>query len=196
MDSCIYPVDFKQYGPIIDDDLNIMMVRHLPAGVRLTAVMDCCHSGTAMDLPYVYNHDGTLKSFNPGKSLLNTAQSAGKAFMFGSTVGAALSVAKGVMGLMNGGQSEQKARMTKSSMADVVMFSGCKDSQTSADTFVGGFGATGAMSFALIEALKQQPHQSYLTLLAHVRTILRDKYSQKPQLSTARPMDMNSYFYM
>ena len=93
MDSCIYPVDFKQCGPIIDDDLNVMMARHLPPGVRLTAVFDCCHSGTAMDLPYVYNHDGTLKSYNPGKALLGTAESAGKAFLFGSTFGAAKAVA-------------------------------------------------------------------------------------------------------
>ena len=28
------------------------MVDKLPVGARLIAIMDCCHSGTGMDLPY------------------------------------------------------------------------------------------------------------------------------------------------
>ena len=30
------------------------LCKPLPRGCRLTAIMDCCHSGTAMDLPYVF----------------------------------------------------------------------------------------------------------------------------------------------
>lgn len=30
-----------------------MLVKPLPAGCRLTAIFDSCHSGTVMDLPYV-----------------------------------------------------------------------------------------------------------------------------------------------
>merc|ERR1711976_636101 len=50
-DETIIPVDFRQAGQIVDDDIYNMLVKPLPAGCRLTAVMDCCHSGTAMDLP-------------------------------------------------------------------------------------------------------------------------------------------------
>jgi hypothetical protein len=53
-DETIYPVDFKQAGQIIDDEMHWIMVRPLPAGCRLTAIMDCCHSGSALDLPYEY----------------------------------------------------------------------------------------------------------------------------------------------
>jgi hypothetical protein len=29
-------------------------VKPLPAGCRLTALYDCCHSGSALDLPYIF----------------------------------------------------------------------------------------------------------------------------------------------
>jgi hypothetical protein len=51
-DETILPTDFKKAGVIVDDDLNAMMVRPLAPGVTLHALIDACHSGTAMDLPY------------------------------------------------------------------------------------------------------------------------------------------------
>jgi hypothetical protein len=51
-DETILPTDFKKAGVIVDDDLNAMMVRPLMPGVTLHALIDACHSGTAMDLPY------------------------------------------------------------------------------------------------------------------------------------------------
>jgi hypothetical protein len=41
-------------------------VKHLPPGVRLTVVFDSCHSGTAIDLPYVYNENGCIDSPSMG----------------------------------------------------------------------------------------------------------------------------------
>lgn len=46
-------------------------------------------------------------------------------------------------------------------VADVIMFSGCKDNQTSADAFINGQ-ATGAMSHALVTALSRDHTQSFL----------------------------------
>ncbi|KAJ7636608.1 peptidase C14 [Roridomyces roridus] len=60
-DEVIYPLDFKRAGHITDDEMHAIMVRPLPTGCRLTAVFDSCHSGTALDLPYIYNHRGRLK---------------------------------------------------------------------------------------------------------------------------------------
>ena len=45
--------------------------------------------------------------------------------------------------------------LCRSTQADVVMFSGCKDYQTSADTNVSGFGATGAASFAFVNTVRR-----------------------------------------
>ena len=46
-----------------------MMVRALPSGVRMTAVMDCCHSGTGMDLPFTWTQRGWACDDNPCHSM-------------------------------------------------------------------------------------------------------------------------------
>lgn len=51
-DETICPSDFKSAGQIVDDELNERLVKPLMPGVTLHALMDCCHSGTALDLPY------------------------------------------------------------------------------------------------------------------------------------------------
>jgi len=58
-DQCIFPVDYDTSGIIVDDDIYEYMVKPLPPGVRLTAVFDCCHSGSVMDLPYMARADSS-----------------------------------------------------------------------------------------------------------------------------------------
>jgi hypothetical protein len=48
-DETICPLDFERAGQISDDELFERLVHPLPAGVRLTAVLDCCHSGHGME---------------------------------------------------------------------------------------------------------------------------------------------------
>eukprot|EP00977_Amphora_coffeiformis_P013054 scaffold3341_cov171-Amphora_coffeaeformis.AAC.2 len=54
-DESIIPVDFRENGQIIDDDLLDLFVKRLKGGVFCVVVMDCCHSGTVMDLPYAFS---------------------------------------------------------------------------------------------------------------------------------------------
>ncbi|KAF4373713.1 hypothetical protein G4B88_030056 [Cannabis sativa] len=54
-DETICPVDFVENGMIFDNDINTMIVRPLPTGVKLHAIVDACHSGTILDLQYVYD---------------------------------------------------------------------------------------------------------------------------------------------
>ncbi|THV08318.1 hypothetical protein K435DRAFT_7433 [Dendrothele bispora CBS 962.96] len=61
MDEVIYPVDFRKRGHIVDDEMHRIMVKNLPPGCRLTALFDSCHSGTVLDLPFIYSSHGRLK---------------------------------------------------------------------------------------------------------------------------------------
>ncbi|CAG8590607.1 20385_t:CDS:2 [Cetraspora pellucida] len=166
-DETIMPLDFRTKGQIIDDEMHHILVDSLPAGCRLTVVFDSCHSGTVLDLPYMYSTRGMLK-----QQILQHAVTK----IFHGDFKNATSEA------ITGEKIRRKNLVTKSSPADVIMFSGCKDEQTSADATMGGT-ATGAMSYALITTLKEDSNQTYHSLLNNIRNILHDKYSQKPQLS-------------
>lgn len=56
-DETIIPLDYRTAGQIRDNVLMQSLVLPCPAGCQLTAVMDCCHSGTVFDLPYTFTAD-------------------------------------------------------------------------------------------------------------------------------------------
>mmetsp|Transcript_19079 Transcript_19079/g.21829 ORF Transcript_19079/g.21829 Transcript_19079/m.21829 type:complete len:305 (+) Transcript_19079:231-1145(+) len=59
-DETLVPVDFESNGQIVDDDLLDKFVKPLKSGVNMTCLMDCCHSGTVLDLPYRFTADGDV----------------------------------------------------------------------------------------------------------------------------------------
>ncbi|KAL7157154.1 hypothetical protein ABFS83_02G058700 [Erythranthe nasuta] len=52
-DETLWPVDHQREGTILDDEINATIVRPLPRGAKLHAIIDSCHSGTILDLPFV-----------------------------------------------------------------------------------------------------------------------------------------------
>jgi len=67
---------------------------------------------------------------------------------------------------------------------DVFMISGCSDYQTSADTFINNK-ANGAMTWSLLEALKQKPNCNWRELVKSMRDLLKkSQYEQIPQFSS------------
>ncbi|XWS51542.1 hypothetical protein CRYUN_Cryun12cG0185100 [Craigia yunnanensis] len=56
-DETLCPSDFESQGMIVDDEINTTIVRPLPHGVKLHAIIDACHSGTVLDLPFLCRMD-------------------------------------------------------------------------------------------------------------------------------------------
>lgn len=77
----------------------------------------------------------------------------------------------------------------------VIMFSGCRDDQTSSDAAIAG-GHVGAMSWAFLQTMKHSGDQSYLQILQNTRHTLKQKYTQVPQLSVGSMMDLNQPMYL
>lgn len=83
-DETLVPVDYYSAGMIKDDDLLKKLVLPMAAGVFATSIMDCCHSGTILDLPYNFKADGEQAemesnegfNFDPIDSILASGVSA------------------------------------------------------------------------------------------------------------------------
>lgn len=54
-DEAICPIDFKDNGFILDDWFKHDFLKKLNKQVKVRILMDCCHSGTIMDLKYKYD---------------------------------------------------------------------------------------------------------------------------------------------
>jgi hypothetical protein len=54
LDSCIYPINGSQMEIITDDELRAALATTVPAGCKCLVVIDACHSGTAVDLRYMW----------------------------------------------------------------------------------------------------------------------------------------------
>lgn len=137
---------------------------------RLTILFDCCHSGSAVELPYLFRPDAERRV-----NIINEVKEG-------------LSLAKEASGLLQGGFSMKKVQDVQSLIGrgtslfhhltnpqapfdedeladgnlvedlrnegkDVWMFSGCADDQTSADTSMQGL-ATGK-SYAVLPRLNE-----------------------------------------
>lgn len=54
LDSCIYPLNGRQIETLTDDELRSLLAIKIPAGCKCFVVLDSCHSGSAVDLRYLY----------------------------------------------------------------------------------------------------------------------------------------------
>ena len=61
-DEALVPLDYDTSGLIRDDTLHDILVKKLPQDCNLFCIIDACHSGTALDLPYIYRTDTGLKT--------------------------------------------------------------------------------------------------------------------------------------
>lgn len=61
------PCDYLTNGFITDDWLKSEFVDKLPEDCKLFVLMDCCHSGSNMDLPYYLNKDAKVDTRESAK---------------------------------------------------------------------------------------------------------------------------------
>jgi hypothetical protein len=84
-----------------------------------------------MDLPYIYSTEGKIKG--PDYFDAETTQDlmgAGMALLTGDTGGAMGKLFGATKDMFGAKKADEKGRKNKSSPADVIMWSGCKDEQT------------------------------------------------------------------
>lgn len=175
-DETIVPVDYTRAGQISDDLLRAELVDPLPAGARLTCIFDCCHSGTVLDLRHNYTDESTF--VGPGNVRYQK---------------------KYVPALWKRAIVYTQNPRDRESNADVLMISGCRDTQTSADAYEGG-AYVGALTYAFLRfadpeskhARSDANERTPANLLADMNAWMKIRnYDQRPQLSCGRTTDVD-----
>ena len=148
-DEVICPIDYSTEGCISDDVLNLIF-GIIPSSCNVFSLIDCCHSGTMLDLKHRYKYATQLSV------------------------------------------SEINARSLD---GNIVMLSGCRDDQTSADAYMGSQ-YNGAMTKAFIDTLSKYKYSiTYLDLLEGMRGYLQGHdFKQVPQLSSSHTINEGTVF--
>ena len=174
-DEILCPTDLDWSKPLRDDWLRTTL-DDVRAGVSLTVIMDCCHSGTNTrailppDAPvkerYLPSPWG-LAAVESGRSLPRHVTSE----------------------LRRSPRAVRKAKDIVNADLPEVLITGGRDTQTSADAFINGR-YNGALTFALVDAIrKSKGRLTYRELHDRASVVLKKrKFDQVPQLEgrTAR----------
>jgi len=178
-DDTIVPVDFETNGQIDSDTLHKHLVSRLAPSSTLFVIFDCCHSGSAIELPFVYRTDddgnvnlmdnvkeglgliGRANNLIQGGFSMNKVQEAQQLYAGARTFFHSLMHANEQQQQGPGLGEEQFMEDWSREHKYVTMFSGCKDDQTSADANIMGV-SCGAMSWAFLQVMKGSPNPTYL----------------------------------
>ncbi|KAI6831992.1 metacaspase [Hortaea werneckii] len=208
-DDTIVPVDYETQGQIPSGVLHQTLVTKLPPDSTLFIVFDCCHSGSAVELPYVYRTDqdgnvNLLDNVEAGMRLIGSASHLLQGHLSKAKIGEAKSLLAGATDFLKGlthqpasvdqyglDESDTMDSYASEGAKNVWMYSGCRDDQTSADTSIQG-SHVGAMSWAFLNSMKEYgPQQTFVQVLQHTRQLLKGSYAQVPQLSVGYEQDLN-----
>jgi hypothetical protein len=167
-DEILCPTDLDWQDPFRDDWLR-KKFDTVKAGVSLTVIMDCCHSGT--NTRAILPPDAPIKERYLPNPLDLLATESGRKLR---------GAVKGEL------RASSRAMRRKSDVvhADIceLLITGCRDTQTSADAYING-SYNGALTYYLVESIKEANGQlTYREL--HKRTLakLKGEYDQVPQL--------------
>jgi len=172
-DETLVPLDYKQSGEITDDWLFENMISKVQKDVSLWCFLDCCHSGTAVDLNHNYQSNCKYKKGNIPENLSYKKEEWTDSFNY------SMERSKNIAGIGN-----------------ICLFSGCQDKETSADATINNSGQ-GAFTYCLLETLKtnlQENSLRYKNGTLKLRNILKDVnarldingFEQNTQLSLSK----------
>lgn len=171
LDEIICPVDLNWVDKVITDNELKSIFNPVPNGVNVTVILDCCHSGNALD-------QVETAKVNPTRDVSSTAK---------------VRIMKKNMKnryLPMPAKIERKARKMKlrdwNTSRDInqsaLLIAACQPNQTSADATIAGK-PCGAGTYALLSQLGKKPDSSYQEVIDSMNGfMIVNNFTQRPQL--------------
>lgn len=170
MDEIMCPVDLNWRDKVITDDMLKAIFDKVPAGVNLTVIMDCCHSGTILDQATQYQPLGLgeAREFAPDSPNRNRLLPM-PADIANRGLGLELPVRKPI---------ERNVNDTG------MLITGCQSNQTSADAWLNN-NYMGAATCSLITTLERYDYTiTYKKLVEEMNQFMvTNRFSQRPELN-------------
>jgi hypothetical protein len=171
-DEILCPADLDWKKPLLDDWLRRTFDR-LPAGVSLSVIMDCCHSGTntrvllppdAPVIPRYLPNPWDMMAVESGRKLR------GK-----------------VVGRLRASSPARRKRDVVDTDIPEMLVTGCRDTQTSADAYIGG-SYNGALTYSLVRSIKESNGRLTYRQLhdGTMKRLRQGRFDQVPQLESRR----------
>lgn len=162
-----------------------------PAGAKVFVGSDCCHSGTLLDLKYIFGELSLVHRVKaavppPGSFQSDWTATQGQLRKsFDALKSPSDTSAEGSHSHVL--VSDSNFSITS---ADIVCLSGCRDEQTGSDTYVDSE-SQGAMTWSFLKTLRTYGKTVALAeMLANMRLLLEiNSFDQVPQLSMGRAAD-------
>jgi hypothetical protein len=176
LDEIICPVDLDWREKVIRDDDLKRIFDKVPAGVQLTVVLDCCHSGSGMDHMNQWQPPTEKSEYN--YTLTNDKDDHARS--------RALPMPADILNRGLGLDIGVPKRSVQSRDIDNVglMISGCQSQQTAADARIDNM-YCGAATYALINTLKKHNYKiTYRDLVKKMNDFMvAYGYAQRPELN-------------
>jgi hypothetical protein len=166
-EEILCPIDLNWTTRVITDDTLRNIFNTVPNGVNTTLILDCCHSGTALDQDesvIVVDKDIVAPSLNKEE---------GESRYLPPPAKIEKKLAKRELVDWTTSRDVNKT---------ALLIAGCRADQTSADAFIDGT-YQGAATYAILKFAKENPDIDYKTLVAKMVDFMRaNRYTQRPQL--------------
>lgn len=175
-DEIICPVDLDWRDKVITDDQMKAVFDTVPAGVNLTVILDCCHSGSGLDQANAYQPLG-----------LGEARTIGDG-------GRYLAPPAEMLAEMQAAAAMPKLRSVQSRNVNstAMLITGCQANQTSADAFIDGT-FQGAATYSLLRALETNADTYRSVIVSMNNFMVSQGYTQRPELNGPEALFDNKF---
>ena len=170
LDEILCPIDLNWRDKVITDDKLKSIFNRVPAGVHLTVVLDCCHSGSGLD------HSNQYQPLGPAATREFAADSPNRSRLLPMPA----DIANRGVGL----DLKPRSRAVRSVDNNAMLISGCQPHQTSADAWIDNK-YCGAATYSFIKTMKKYGYNvSYKKMVDEMNKFMKDhNFTQRPELN-------------